>query len=82
MKKTIYIILFILLGIILQFLAHAIIEIWYINLLINNFATYGLGMTWETWVLIHNIGAVVVFLAGAYLGFRQGKYWWHRIYKI
>jgi len=81
MKKAVYIILFTFLGIILQFLLHAVIEIWYINLLVNDFATYSLGLSWEAWLLIHSIGSVVLFLAGAFLGFRQAKFWWHRIYR-
>jgi len=81
MKKAVYIILFTFLGIILQFLLHAVLEIWYINLLVNDFATYSLGLSWETWLLIHSIGAVVLLLAGVFFGFRQAKFWWHRIYQ-
>jgi hypothetical protein len=80
MKKVIYIVLFTLVGIILQFLVHGILEMWYINLLLSDFGAWGFGLSWEAWVLIHNIGAVIMFIAGAFFGFSQGKYWWTRIY--
>lgn len=81
MKRTIYIVLFSVLGIILQLLAHALIEMWYINLLLADFPRYGFGLTWETWVLIHNILTVVFFVAGAWIGYKEGIYWWRKIYE-
>lgn len=80
LKRTIYITLFTLLGILLSFLVHAVIEIPVINLLLKDFNTYGLGLSWENWVLIHNISAVILFLLGTYFGYRQGKHWWQAIY--
>jgi len=81
MKKTIYEILFTFLGILLQFLIHAGIEIWYINLLTGNFSRYNLGLSWPQWFIIHHIATVILFAAGALFGFWQGKYWWQRIYE-
>lgn len=80
MKKTVYIILFILLGVELQFLIHAFTEMWYINLLLRDFPTYGLGFTWRQWFIIHHIASTILLIAGAALGFWQGNYWWRRIY--
>jgi len=80
MKKAVYVVLFILLGVFVQFLVHALIEVWYIGLLIKDFSKYGLGFSWETWVFIHNIGTVAFFIAGFLIGFWQGRYWWRRIY--
>jgi hypothetical protein len=81
MKKTIYIILFTFLGILLQFLVHAGIEIWYIGLLTGNFSRYGFGLSWSQWFIIHHIATVILFLLGTLFGFLQGKYWWQRIYE-
>src|SRR3989338_6889262 len=81
MKRNIYIFLFVVLGVILQFLAHALIEMWYIGLLLANFPIYGFGLTWETWVLIHNVLTVAFLLAGAWIGHKEGIYWWRKIYE-
>lgn len=80
--KYIYIIAFTILGILLQFLIHAGIEIWYIGLLVNDFGTYGLGFTWMQWVMIHNITSIMLLIAGAVCGYWQGQYWWKRIHRI
>lgn len=80
-KKTVYIILFTFLGVLLSFLAHAGIEIWYINLLVSDFQKYGLGLSWGQWYLIHGAGAVILFVAGVWFGFWQGGYWWKRLYE-
>ena len=80
MKRTVYMLSFVALGILIQFLVHALVEIWYIGLLLRDYPTYGLGLTWGQWVMIHHIGSVILFFAGAWLGFRQGQYWWQKIY--
>lgn len=80
MKKTLYISAFTFLGILLQQLVHNVVEIWYIGLLIEDFDKYGFGWSWNAWFLIHHIGSVVLFLTGAFLGYKQGKYWWKRLY--
>jgi len=80
-KRTIYIATFTLLGILVQFLIHGLVEQWYIDLLIGDFKKYSLGFSWEQWFLIHHIGTVVLLVLGGGLGFWQGKYWWQRIYE-
>ena len=81
MKKTIYIILFTFLGILLQFLIHILVETWYIDLLITDFPKYGFGLSWYQWFIIHHIGTVILFVTGTLFGFWQGKFWWQRIYE-
>ncbi|OGF73205.1 hypothetical protein A2W54_01755 [Candidatus Giovannonibacteria bacterium RIFCSPHIGHO2_02_43_13] len=81
MKRLFYIASFIFLGILLQFLAHALIEVWYIGLLLSDFQRYGFGFTWSTWVLIHNVLTAVFFAAGAWIGYKEGVYWWQKIYE-
>ena len=80
MKRKLYIALFIVLGIILQFIIHAVVENWYIGFLVKDFAKYGLGLSWDTWFLIHHVATVILVIAGIIFGYFQGKYWWRRIY--
>lgn len=80
MKKYFYIFSFTVLGIISQFLVHAIIEIWYVGLLLKDFDTYGLGLSWQTWFIIHHVGAIILLICGITFGFWQGKSWWARLY--
>lgn len=81
MKKTIYILAFVILGIFLQFLIHAGIEIWYINRLLENFAKYGLGFSWNFWFIIHYFFTILLFIIGVIFGFWQGQLWWEAIYE-
>ena len=81
MKKIVYLITFVILGVILQFLIHAIVEIWYINLLVQDFTKYGLCLNWNQWSMIHRLGSVVLLIIGMAFGFWQGKFWWYRIYE-
>ncbi len=80
MKRVFYIASFTLLGLLLQFIAHALIEMWYIGMLLSDFPKYGLGLSWNTWVLMHNILSVIFFIAGSWIGYKEGVYWWRKIY--
>lgn len=79
-KRVFYIVLFTLLGILLQFLLHAAFEMWYIGLLLADFETYSLGFSWEGLLVIHHVGTIVLLVVGAVLGSWQGLFWWERIY--
>ncbi len=79
-KHIIYISLFVLLGILLQLVAHAVLEIWYIDLLLSDFQRYGFGLTWEAWVQIHSVLSFVFLVFGMLFGYQQGKHWWRKIY--
>jgi len=80
MKRTIYIACFILLGALLSTLVHGVIEIRYIGLLLRDFGAYGLGLSWRGWELVHHAGATLLLIGGVSLGFRQGNFWWPRLY--
>jgi uncharacterized membrane protein len=80
MKKNIYLLCFVVLGLLLQQLIHTIVEIWYINLLIGNFDKYGFGWSWSTWFLIHHIYTFVLIVAGGLWGYWQGRRWWPKLY--
>jgi len=81
MKKLIYLISFTVLGILLQFLIHAGVEIWYINLLVGDFPKYSFGLSWNQWFIIHHIATVILLILGAALGFLAGKFFWRKIYE-
>ena len=80
MKRIIYIALFTFLGALTSTVAHGLVELWYLGLLNADFATYGLGWSWETWFMIHTVGSWVLLIAGISLGFQQGRYWWRVLY--
>ncbi|OGZ35026.1 MAG: hypothetical protein A2V60_01255 [Candidatus Portnoybacteria bacterium RIFCSPHIGHO2_01_FULL_39_19] len=80
MKKAIYVALFTFLGVLLQFLLHAAIEIPYLGLLNRNFEKYGFGLTWPELLTIHVVLTVVLIIAGVLFGFFAGKYYWRKIY--
>lgn len=80
MKRTIYIISFTVLGVLVQFLAHALLELWYIALLTADFARYGFGLSWDAWFLIHHIATAVLLVGGLFGGYFSGRYWWRIIY--
>ncbi|MDP3794469.1 MAG: hypothetical protein Q8R13_00875 [bacterium] len=80
MKKVAYIALFTLLGIFVQFMIHAGVELWAIHLLLKDFSAYSLGLTWDDWTMIHHVGAIVLLAGGTLAGFWQGRFWWGRGY--
>ena len=80
-KKYFYISLFVLLGIIVNFIIHAGLELTIIELLMRDFERFSLGLSWETWFVIHDVGTAVLLVVFAALGFWQGRYWWRRIYE-
>ena len=82
MKRTVYLICFTFLGILVAFIIHALVEIWYIKLLVRSFSTYGFGLSWATWFRLHWYWSVSMLLLGACLGYIKGKYWWQQIYVL
>ena len=80
MKKYIYIVLFVLLGILLQFLVHSGVEMLYIHLLRTNFETWSFGLSWADWWRVHNIATVILLLVGIAAGYCAGKHFWKKIY--
>lgn len=79
-KKGLYHSLFVIVGILLQFLLHAGLETWYTGLLLKDFAKYSFGLSWHAWFFIHEVLATIFFVHGVALGFWQGRYWWPRLY--
>jgi len=78
-KKTIYIISTMVLGLLLSFLTHAGIEIWYINRLL------AAGSAPKASSLVHNCFLpaslqIFLLLAGLVAGYFLGQTWWRIIY--
>ncbi len=78
-KKTIYIIAAMVLGLLLSFLAHAGIEIWNINRLL------GRGIMPQASALTHNCYLpsylqIILLLAGLIGGYLLGRVWWRLVY--
>jgi len=78
-KKIIYIILAIILGLLLSFIVHAAIEIFYINYLLEK------GISPEPSLLTHQCYLpsslqIILLLAGLFGGYFLGRTWWQKIY--
>lgn len=80
LKKTIYLAAFSLLGVLLGFLVHAVVEIIYINLLVADFGKFSLGFSWDRWLVIHEGFSFGTFFGGLIFGFWQGRFWWTYAY--
>lgn len=80
MKKHIYYLSFTALGALFGFLIHAVVELYYIKLLLQDFDNYGFGWTWETWEQIHTYGTLLLVIGFGLFGYRQGKRWWRILY--
>lgn len=80
MKKLIYILFSALLGLLLSFLVHALLEIAVINLLVFNFEKYSLGLSWNDLLLAHFILSIILAAGGLALGLWLGFRWWRYIY--
>src|SRR3989338_2304410 len=79
MKKTIYIIAFTFLGILSQFILHAWVEMIYIRALLRDYGSYGLGLSWSDWDLVHRIVSVILLIAGVAFCFWEGPWCWRPI---
>lgn len=80
MKRAIYIFLFVVFGTLLQFLAHALLEMGVLALLLSDFERYNLGLSWNQWYAVHQMLSLAFLIAGVVLGYRGGVYWWQAIY--
>lgn len=80
MKRKIYYLLFTVLGAMIGFGIHAVIEMIYIKLLLRDFSAYSLGLTWAQWELVHAVAVPALTLLFGYLGYLQGVKWWRILY--
>jgi hypothetical protein len=80
MKKKLYVFCFALLGALVGFFLHGIIENAYISLLLQDFGKYGLGLTWYDWETIHTWGVALLVSVFGIWGFYGGQRWWRILY--
>jgi len=80
-KRVIYIALFILFGVLVQFLIHAGVEIGYIQLLISHYGIFGFGLPFDSWFIVHTVLSTVSLILGVVAGYYLGVFWWKRLYE-
>jgi len=80
MKKFLYLLLGSIFGLLLSFLAHAIIEIPVILIMVSDFEKYSFGLSWPQLMLVHIIFTISLSLAGLFFGLWLGFRWWRHIY--
>lgn len=79
-KRFIYLLSSLSGGAALGFLLHALLELWYIPRLLNNYAIYSLNLSWSRWFQIHELLVIGLTLSGSLLGWHYGQKWWYTIY--
>jgi len=80
MKRAVYVGLFTILGVLVSFLIHGLLEIGIVHLLVTDFASYNLGLSWAQWFAVHRWGSLLQLIVGVAIGFWQGIYWWNVLY--
>lgn len=80
MKRAFYVFSFTLLGVLLQFLVHALFEMAMISLLLSDFDRYSLGLSWGRWYAVHQTFSLLLLILGIAFGYRWGIFWWQVIY--
>lgn len=80
MKRVIYLTGFAILGTLSFFLFVMIGAKAYLELLTTNFKLFSFCFSWTTWSNVYRFSMIGFPLLGAYIGLKQGKYWWQRVY--
>jgi len=81
MKKTIYIILTIFLGLMLSFIGHALVEVAYINsALSSGREVQGIYFLGFGWCALPNWVQYTFSVLGIVGGYFLGQYWWKVVY--
>ena len=78
-KKTVYIILTMILGLILSFIVHAAIEIFYINYLLEKeVLPQPSSLTHQCYLPLSL--QIILLLVGLFCGYFLGHFWWRKVY--
>ena len=80
MKRSVYDALSVVLGVLLSFVIHALVEQIYIALLLSDFTRWSLGLSWEALLLIHHVFSLLLLVGGCVGGYYLGVYWWNLVY--
>lgn len=79
-KRNVYLFCFSVLGLLLGFVIHALVEVWYIKLLLSNFQKYNLGLSWYDLEALHYAVLLLLLPFMTWWGYKQGERWWHVLY--
>jgi len=80
MKRLVYYAFSIVLGVLLSFVIHALVEQMYIALLLANFARWSFGLSWDTLLALHHFFSLALLVTGVFGGYFLGVYWWKLVY--
>ncbi|MFH1522771.1 MAG: hypothetical protein ABIE43_03045 [Patescibacteria group bacterium] len=80
MKKLIYILLCIILGLITSFVIYVIGEILIIFIMVNEFFRISPNLTWDQLMLIRFYSFLIISIIGIIVGLKFGFEWWKYIY--
>jgi hypothetical protein len=76
MKKSLYIVSFAFLGLLVSTLIHGLIEIVALDLIFNNPSRFANTIWWQEWGLIHDVFAFGLWTVGLSAGVYLGIKWW------
>jgi len=79
-KKAFYLFCCVILGILLSFILHVIIELPIIFIMVSDMSRYSFGLSWNEWMAIHWVFTALMMVAGIVFGYWIGKRWWQYIY--
>jgi len=80
-KKSLYVFLCSLLGMLLFLILHQIIAFGYLMLLYVNYPTFGLGMSLMDWLALDYFTLIIVLMLGMWYGIWLGMYWFGIVYE-
>ena len=81
MKKTLYVFMFAILGLLLAAILHALIEAPTLWLITGDLDTYGDSFVWQNWTLLHRYIGGLIWVLGLGLGTAAGFYFWKVVYE-
>jgi hypothetical protein len=79
-KKAFYIFCCVILGILLSFILHVIIELPIIFIMVTDMSRYSFGLSWNELMAVHWMFTGLMLAGGMFFGYRAGKRWWKYIY--
>jgi hypothetical protein len=80
LKKMIYVLFTTIGGVLVSLLVHGVVELIITNLLLADFETYNLGLSWQEWFVLHDFLSLLLVALGVFYGVRVGLRWWKLVY--
>jgi len=79
-KKVVYIICTMILGFLLAFIAHSILEIWFIRALLEQGLDPQLYKIFIMPTFLHPVLTLFIMVSGLLIGYFTGQAWWRIVY--